>query len=117
MLTRYVVEAVKAAEPKEEVALIFSVRARPQRDEVTKLKVPDRRRFVDAFYDREKEGVLTDLNSLESSGLRVVNRLSGTPDIVAVAKAADWVKMFETNTVFERPEVTIQTNELSATLP
>jgi hypothetical protein len=119
MLTKRALEVIRHANPKDDVAFIVSVSDRPSASDVERLRDRSaRRKFVDDHYRRVKAPVLEVLRALEPSGVRLVDTLEGTPDVVIAGPASVWRHVLsEAQSVFSNPAVIISTNEPDVYLP
>lgn len=119
MLTKRAKDLIRDAHPLDEVAFILSISDRPIDSIIS--AIPDRksrREFVNEFYRRLKAPVIAQVMSLEGEGLRIVDPLDGTPQLIVAAPAHTWRSVFRRpSTVLKAPKVTITTNEAEVTLP
>ena len=119
MLTERARLLVRQAHPHDDVALIVSVNTRPADVEVNAHRDrTSRRQFVNAFYERAKAPVIRQVQALETNGVRIVDRLEGTPQIIIAARAETWRSvLLRPDPMLKTPNVTISPNDPEVTLP
>ena len=116
MLSEAAKRIVERANPKEDVVLIVSVKNRPSEGEIGRIRdVASRRHYVDAFYKNAKAPVLAHVRRL---GVRIVDPLEGTPQLIVAAPASIWRSaMVQPGSVFHDPQLTLAPNEPLIGLP
>jgi hypothetical protein len=111
MLTDRANEVVNQATPSKRVSLILTVAPHASKT----ANVEDRNARVatlSKFYSRKKQPILKQFVVYESSGLRVVNNLVGTPNLIVSAPARVWKRLMrEKPKVFSDPTVQVTANE------
>ncbi|WP_404373710.1 hypothetical protein AB5I39_08560 [Sphingomonas sp. MMS24-J45] len=111
MLTDRANEVVNQATPSKRVSLILTVHPIGSALNLAE----DRKKRVatlSKFYSRKKQPILKHFGTYESSGLRVVNNLVGTPNLIVSAPARVWKRLMrEQPKVFSDPAVEVTANE------
>lgn len=119
MLSEAVKEIFERASPKDDVVLIVSVGERPRFSDIERFKDRRaRRQFVDDFYRSAKEPVFAQVKPMQSLGLRIIDPLEGTPQMVIAAPAFLWRDVFgNPDSIFQNPQVVLSPNEPTIGLP
>jgi hypothetical protein len=116
MLNARVRQYMEASTPGEDVALILVVG--PEADLSSVSRLPERSQRLDALfqiYEDLKLPVLDAFRAYERDGLRVVNPLDGTPQVIAVGPVVAWRKFIEERgDIVENPDISMIPNEAFA---
>lgn len=94
MLSPQVKQVVERSMPTEDVAFLVSVRLR---DELLRIAgIPDvtvRASMLDALYQKAKEPLVEAISKYEDDGMRIINDLDGSAQLIVSGPAGLWLKV------------------------
>lgn len=113
MLSARAKEVVEQATPSRKVSLVIFVHPGARVASVARIKdLRQRSKRLDVLYREIKEPVLATVSEYASMGMRVVDGLEGTPQVIVSAPAKAWLKLIgEHASVFDDPNVEVLANE------
>jgi len=113
MLSPRAKEVVTQATPSKRVSLILTVRPDAELADVSEIEDrKDRLSMLLKLYSRKKQPLLDHFSPYERAGLRVVDQLVGTPNLIVSAPARVWRRAIrERPKFFADPFVEVKANE------
>lgn len=108
-------QVVQSSEPTEDVSLLVSIRLKDDLSQIA--KISDRGLRADMLqdlYTRVKRPIVETISKYERYGIRVVNELSGSPQLIISGPARGWLHIIdEEEPSLNNPNVVFQANQKS----
>lgn len=99
MLTAQAKEAVEQAAPRRKVAFVVFVDVGDEYVRAARIRDLKRRlSTLERIYRQAKQPLLDAVTDYSSDGMKVVNNLEGTPQLVVSAPAKTWKRVIEERT-------------------
>lgn len=114
MISSETTEVLRQSGSNKQIAMIVTVDAGPEMKHVATL--PDRRERglrLRSLYARKKKPVLLAIEDYQAEGLRVIDELNGTPNMILSAPARVWKRMFrEQGKLVQDKNIQIEADQL-----
>lgn len=111
--------SVRRSDPTKDLSFLVSVRVATEKVEKARQAATahERRSRLFGLYREIKQPVIDTLSDYSSDGLRIINALDGTPQLIVAAPAAVWDKLITADsTLVGNPDVDMLPNETTAML-
>lgn len=95
MLSPQVKQVVESSEPADDIAFLVSLRLKEEMSSIA--KCPDvsmRRGMLLDLYHKVKGPLLDTMSRHKTDGMRVVNELEGSPQLILSGPARTWRRLF-----------------------
>ena len=103
MLSATAKQAVNAAESDQRLSFLVFVHAGDELRSIAKIPdVKERRQKIGAMYSRLKKPVFMGVKRYAPDGLRIVDELIGSPNMILSGPAHVWMRMIEDDTALIR---------------
>lgn len=119
MMSAQLKASVRRSDPTKDLSFLVSVRVADERVEKAREAATPRERRSRLFglYQEVKQPIIDTLTDYRSVGLRIINELNGTPQLIVAAPAGVWEKLItDESTLLGNPDVEMRPNEASAVL-
>ncbi len=119
MMSAQMKASVRQLDPTEDLSFLVSVRVAAEKVEKARdaATARERRSRLFGLYQELKQPIIDTLTDYRSDGLRIINELNGTPQLIVAAPAGVWDKlMTDGSTLLGNPDIEMRPNEASAVL-
>lgn len=113
MLNARVRKFMATSDPKENIAFLVHIKTDADLDAVAGIAdLAQRRMAIRSMYEEMKHPVMSALSAYAGDGLRVINPLDGTPQLIAEGPANVWKRVVGENAdLFGDPDIALIPNE------
>lgn len=119
MMSAQTKASVRQSDPTEDLSFLVSVHVAEEMVQKAREGATPRERRSRLFglYQEIKQPIIDTLTDYSSDGLRIVDDLTGTPQLIVTAPAGVWDKLItEDSTLVGNPDVAMYPNEVTAAL-
>lgn len=96
MLSPQVKQVVESSEPADDISFLISVRLMDEIREIASWPdASERRKMLFALYHQVKGPLLDTVSRHETDGMRVLNELEGSPQMIVSGPARTWQRLFD----------------------
>jgi len=119
MMSAQMKATVRRSDPTDNLSFLVSVRVASEKVEKARVASTsqERRSRLFGLYQEVKQPIIDTLSDYSMDGLKIVNVLDGTPQLIVSAPAAVWDKLIEAESaLLTSPDVEMIPNETTAAL-
>ncbi|EKF58050.1 MAG: hypothetical protein ACK4HG_08920 [Agrobacterium albertimagni] len=119
MMSAQMKASVRRLDPTQDVSILVSVKVADEKVEKAReaATARERRSLLFGLYQEVKQPIIDTLTDYSSDGLRIINELNGTPQLIVAAPAGVWEKLIaDDSTLLGNPDVDMRPNEATAVL-
>jgi hypothetical protein len=119
MMSAQMKASVRRSDPTRNLSFLVSVRvATDKLEKAREAATPrERRSRLFGLYQEVKQPIIDTLSDYSTDGLKIINALDGTPQLIVSAPAAVWYKLITAESaLLAHPDVEMLPNEPTAAL-